>query len=80
MRSKGSIWLFLLAVLALPPNVSGCTGAYTEASAATSGQDPRSKPVEQKGALARAANVELGTGPTTVALDASTPWARAVSI
>ena len=69
MRSKGSIWLFLIAVLALPTSVSGCMGTYTEASAVTDERDQRSEPVEQKGALARVANVELGAGPTTVALD-----------
>jgi hypothetical protein len=51
-----------LAVLYL----SGCKGGQTEASAMT---DSRRELMEQEGALARASEVELGAGPTSVTLD-----------
>ena len=68
MRGRRT-WLFPLAALAVLLYLPGCRGERTEASAVTLGPDSRSEPMEQGGGPAKAAEIELGAGPTTVTLD-----------
>lgn len=72
-------WLRVLA-LALLLYLPACGEEHTEAGAGMLGNASGSEPMEQGNVLARAAGVELGAGPTRVALGGGDVAARLAAL